>query len=63
MGWYESGKRKAKALPTKSLAEHYRQVKYTQVNADVFTGMAVAEWSQMVEEYRHSKRVTGVAEV
>ncbi|MFC1637242.1 hypothetical protein ACFL5Z_20680 [Planctomycetota bacterium] len=36
VGWYESGKRKAKALPTKALAEHYRQIKYTQLNSDVF---------------------------
>jgi hypothetical protein len=28
VGWYESGKRKAKALPTKALTEHYRQVNY-----------------------------------
>ena len=36
--WYESGKRRAKALPTKALAEHYRQIKYAQLNSDVFTG-------------------------
>jgi len=29
VGWYESGKRKAKVLPTKTLAEHYRQIKYS----------------------------------
>ena len=28
-GWYESGKRKAKALPSKALAEHFRQMKNT----------------------------------
>ena len=28
VGWYESGKRKAKALPNKALATHYCQVKY-----------------------------------
>jgi len=38
VGWYESGIRKAKALPTKKLAEHYRQIKYSQLNSDVFTG-------------------------
>ena len=32
VGWYESGQRKTKALPTKALAEHYRQIKYTQLN-------------------------------
>ena len=30
-GWYEGGKRKAKALPTKALAEHFRHIKYTQL--------------------------------
>jgi len=29
VGWYESGKRKSKALPSKDLAEHYKQIKYT----------------------------------
>ncbi len=37
VGWYESGKRKAKALPSKELAEHYKHIKYTQLNSDVFT--------------------------
>ena len=62
VGWYESGKRKAKALPTKALAEHYRQIKYTQLNSDVFTGTITVDWQQMVEEYRHCKQVAGVAE-
>jgi len=42
IGWYESGKRKAKALPSKELAEHYKQIKYTQLNSDVFTGQVLA---------------------
>jgi len=62
VGWYESGKRKAKALPTKALAEHYRQIKYTQLNSDVFTGTVTIDWQQMVEEYRHCKQVAGVVE-
>jgi len=37
VGWYEVGKRKAKALPTKAMAEHFRHIKYTQLNSDVFT--------------------------
>jgi hypothetical protein len=39
VGWYESGNRKAKALLTKALAEHYCQLKYSQLNSDVFTGV------------------------
>jgi len=62
VGWYESGKRKAKALPTKALAEHYRQIKYAQLNSDVFTGTVTVDWQQMVEEYRHDKQVAGIVE-
>ena len=61
-GWYESGKRKAKALPTRKLAEHYCQLKYSQLNSDVFTGIVTIDWKQMVDEYRESKKVQGVTE-
>jgi hypothetical protein len=62
IGWYESGKRKAKALPTKVLAEHFRQIKYTQLNSDVFTGTVTVDWQQMVAEYRHGKQGAGYVE-
>ena len=62
VGWYESGKRKAKALPSKELAEHYKHIKYTQLNSDVFTGMLTADWQQMINEYREAKKVQGVTE-
>ena len=62
VGWYESGKRKAKALPSKKLAEHYCQLKYSQLNSDVFTGIVTISWKQMVEEYRETKKVQGVTE-
>jgi integrase len=62
VGWYESGKRKAKALPTRKLAEHYCQLKYSQLNSDVFTGIVTIDWEQMVAEYRESKKVQGVTE-
>src|SRR5512136_2974018 len=58
-GWYESGRRKAKAFPTKSLAEHFRHIKYTQLNSDVFTSVVDFDWDQMVEEYRQFKQVEG----
>ncbi|MHC4463101.1 MAG: tyrosine-type recombinase/integrase [Planctomycetota bacterium] len=59
VGWYESGRRKTKALPTKALAEHYRQMKYAQLNSDVFTGTVTVDWSQMKDEYTHYKKVKG----
>ena len=58
-GWYESDKRKAKALPSKALAEHYRQIKYAQLNSDVFTGTVTVDWAQMHEEYMHYKKIKG----
>jgi len=62
VGWYESGKRKAKALPSKALAEHFRQMKYAQLNSDVFTGTVTVDWAQMVQEYRRDKQVAGLVE-
>jgi len=62
VGWYESSKRKAKALPNKELAEHYRHIKYTQLNSDVFTGQVLADWSPMLAEYNEAKKVQGVTE-
>jgi len=62
IGWYESGKRKAKALPSKELAQHFKYIKYTQLNSDVFTGIVVADRQQMIDEYREAKKVQGVTE-
>ncbi|MFH1716847.1 MAG: site-specific integrase [Planctomycetota bacterium] len=59
VGWYESGKRKGKALPTKAVAEHYRQMKYAQLNSDVFTGTVTVDWAQMREDYTYYKKVKG----
>jgi integrase len=61
-GWYESGKRKAKAFPTRNLAEHFRHIKYTQLNSDVFTSIVDFDWPQLIEEYRHFKRVGGLVD-
>ena len=61
-GWYEGGKRKAKALPTKALAEHFRNIKYSQLNSDVFTSVVDFAWCQMIEEYRQCKQVEGLVD-
>lgn len=63
VGWYENGKRKAKAFPNKNLAEHFRYIKYTQPNSDVFTSVVDFDWHQMVEEYRRVKLVEGLKDV
>lgn len=60
VGWYQGGKRKAKALPNKSLAEHFWHIKYTQLNSDVFTGTVDIDWQQMVDEYLYAKKVEGL---
>jgi len=62
VGWYESGKRKTKALPSKALAEHFRKIKYVQLNSDVFTGTVTINWNQIRDEYVHSKKVAGCVE-
>jgi len=61
-GWYENGKRKAKALSTKALAEHFRYIKYTQLNSDIFTSVIDFAWRQILEEYIRYKRVEGLEE-
>jgi len=61
-GWYENGKRKAKALPTKTLAEHFRHIKDAQLNSDVFTSLIDFDWRQILEEYKRHKRVEGLDE-
>ena len=63
VGWYEGGKRKAKALPTKALAEHFWHIKYTQLNSDVFTGIVNIDWRQMVDEYLYAKKVEGLQNI
>ena len=60
VGWYEGGRRKSKALPSKTLAEHFCRIKYAQLNSDVFTGIVDITWRQMVAEYYHTKQVEGL---
>ncbi|MFC1762917.1 tyrosine-type recombinase/integrase [Planctomycetota bacterium] len=62
VGWYEGGIRKTKAVPTKALADHFRHIKYTQLNSDIFTGTVTVDWEQMRQEYRHCKKVSGFVE-
>jgi integrase len=44
------------------LAEHYKHIKYAQLNSDVFTGIITVEWKEMVDEYHEAKKVQGVTE-
>ena len=62
VGWYEGGNRHAKALPTKVLAEHYRNLKYVQLNSDVFTGTIEVGWTELIAEYVRFKQLQGLAD-
>jgi hypothetical protein len=62
VGWYESDKCKTKALPTKTLAEHIRKMKYAPLNSDVLSGTVSVDWPQMRIDYLHSKKVAGYVE-
>jgi integrase len=44
------------------LAEHFRHIKYTQLNSDVFTSVVDFDWRQMIEEYRQCKQVEGLVD-
>ncbi len=46
-------------LPSKALAEYFRQLKYSQLNSDVFTGTLSVTWSQLIQEYVNTKKVRG----
>lgn len=41
------------------MAEHFRHIKYTQLNSDVFTSVVEFDWRHMVEEYGQFKQVEG----
>ena len=60
VSWYEGSKRKTKAFPNKVLADHFQQIKYVQLNSDVYTSAVNADWPQMLEEYEQNKRVAGL---
>lgn len=61
-GWYEAGRRHAKAFPNKVLADHFAKLKYAQLNSDVYTGTVNVDWPEMMEAYEVSKRVAGFEE-
>lgn len=60
--WRENGRQLSKTLPTKALAEHYKQIKYAAINSDVFVGTAEVVWDELTAEYLRTKQVAGLAE-
>jgi hypothetical protein len=50
VGWYESGQRKSKGLPNKSMAEHFAKIKYQQLNSDIFTGTLNISWPTLISQ-------------
>lgn len=61
VSWYENGKRKAKVLPTKALAEHYQHIKYQQLNSDVFTSAVNLPWPEVKMEFMKRFEIHGLA--
>ena len=49
-------------MPSKALADHFRHMKYAQLNSDVFTSVVDYDWHRVVEEYRKTKQVEGLQE-
>jgi len=62
VGWYQAGKRRSKALPTKALAEHYKAMKYVQLNSDVFGDGADVGWNELKSEYHQQKKLLGLTQ-
>lgn len=60
VGWYEGRKRKAKAFPNKNLAKHYLQLKYVQLNSDVYTGTIKIGWQELYDGYNQYKDLLGL---
>lgn len=58
--WQENGKRIMKTFPTKSLAEHFRHIKYQQLNSDVFISAIDIPWKSLKEEFLQRFAVRGL---
>ncbi|MFC1766298.1 LamG domain-containing protein [Planctomycetota bacterium] len=52
VGWYEGGIRKSKAFPTKALAEHYRHIKNSQLNSDVWINGARTNYKGSADDLK-----------
>jgi len=44
------------------MAEHFRHIKYVQLNSDVFTSVIDFDWCQIVDEYKRYEQVEGLEE-
>ena len=51
VAWYENGKQCTKVLPTKALAKHYAQIKYQQLNSDVFLSSINMLWGEAKKQF------------
>lgn len=56
--WYENGKPKHKCLDTKQQAEHFRNLKYMEINSDVFQAIPIT-WLDLEEKYLQWYRISG----
>jgi len=61
ISWREGGKEKKRALPTKALAEHYRSIKYHELNMEVFRSQIDLPWPDLVGRYMRTYDVRCLA--
>jgi len=60
VAWREFGKQKSKLLPTKRLAEHFRHIKYQQLNTDVFISPIRLSWPEVKKEFLQRYDIIGL---
>jgi len=51
VAWYENGRQRCKALPNKTLADHFAKIKYQQLNSDVFLSTINMGWNDACSEF------------
>lgn len=61
VAWYEGGRQRSKALPTKALASHFTKIKYQQLNSDVFLASIGVAWDDACSEFLARYDVKGLA--
>lgn len=62
VAWYENGRQRTKLLPTKALAEHFKHLKYHQLNFDVFATPVKLPWPDIKREFLQRYDILGLAE-
>ena len=51
VSWRENGKERKRSFPNKKIADHYCQIKYVEINNEVFRSLVDLPWDDLVAEY------------